>query len=99
TGKVPVPFATEYQIPVPFFILIGVAVAAAVFLRLTVWGRYLLAVGRNEQAARYSGINTHRIIILSYVLCALLSGLVGVLSLLEYNTILPPGQGTFYALF
>ena len=31
-------------------------VAAAVFLNRTVWGRYLLALGRNEQAARYSTV-------------------------------------------
>ena len=35
-----------------------VALVMAVLLHRSVFGRYLFAVGRNEEAARYSGINT-----------------------------------------
>ena len=38
-----------------------VAVVAAIFLNRTIYGRYLLALGRNEEAARYSGIPTRRL--------------------------------------
>ena len=41
----------------------------------TIYGRYLLALGRNEEAAKYSGINTDRMLILAYVICSLLAGL------------------------
>jgi ribose transport system permease protein len=97
-GKVSLPFL-NLGIPIPFLILLAVTIVAAVFLNLTVYGRHLLAVGRNEQAARYSGINTHRIIILAYVLCAFTSGLAGVLSLLDNNSIQPPQHGSFYELY
>jgi ribose transport system permease protein len=63
------------------YVLIGaftLAVIAAAFLNLTIFGRYLLALGRNEQAARYSGINTDNIVILAYAACSLLAGLGGV---------------------
>ena len=76
-------------IPAPFLIMIAIATAAAIFLNRTVWGRYLLAVGRNEQAARYSGIDTHRMTLLAYVLCALLSGFGGILMALDVNSIQP----------
>ena len=39
------------------------------FLNHTIYGRYLLALGRNEEAAKYSGINTDHMLILAYVIC------------------------------
>src|SRR5207248_4979105 len=96
----PVPFGNEYNVPIPFPILIGVAVLAALFLNMTIYGRYLLAVGRNEQAARYSGINTDRITILAYVLSALLAGgVAGILFFIEINSIQPDTHGSFYELY
>lgn len=98
-GKISLPFFTDFQIPIPFLILTAVAVAAAILLNKMVYGRYLLAVGRNEQAARYSGINTGRIVILAYVLCSLCAGLGGVLFALDINSVQPAGHGDFYELY
>ncbi len=86
-------------IPAPFLIMVVIAILAALFLNRTVWGRYLLAVGRNEQAARYSGIDTHRITLLAYVLCAGLSGFGGILMALDVNSIQPAVFGNFYELY
>ena len=86
-------------IPMPALILLVIAVAAGVFLNWSVYGRYLLALGRNEQAARYSGINTDRMIILAYVICALLAGLAGILFALYQNSVQPVNQGNFYELY
>jgi ribose transport system permease protein len=88
-----------YWLPVPLIVLVIVGVLTAVFLNLTVWGRHLLATGRNEEAARYSGIRTSRYIILAYVLCSLLAGLGGVLFALYVNTVQPDNQGNFYELY
>jgi ribose transport system permease protein len=74
-------------------------VLAAVLLNRTVFGRYLLALGRNEQAARYSGINTDRMIILAYVICSGLAGLGGILFSLDINSVQPSGYGNFYELY
>jgi ribose transport system permease protein len=87
------------QVPMPFLIMIVLAVLAAVFLNLTIFGRYLLALGRNEQAARYSGINTDNIVILAYITCSLLAGLGGVLFALDVNSVQPSGLGEFYELY
>lgn len=97
TGRVQLP--GDYWLPVPFFIMLGIAILAAIFLNKTVWGRHLLALGRNEDAARYSGIRTERLIMLAYVLCAFLSGLGGVLFALELNSVQPAGHGNFYELY
>ncbi|MDG1894158.1 MAG: ABC transporter permease [Fuerstiella sp.] len=87
------------HIPVVFLILVVLGIAAAVFLNKTIYGRYLLALGRNEQAARFSGINTTKMIILAYVICSLISGLGGLLFALDYGSIQPDSFGNFYELY
>ncbi len=98
-GKIPLPFTAEFALPVPFLIMLVLAIAAAVFLNKTIYGRYLLALGRNEQAARFSGINTDRMIIVAYVICSLLAGLGGILFALDINSIQPASHGNFYELY
>ena len=88
-----------FSIPVSVFFLVGIAVVVAVFLNRTIWGRYLFALGRNETAARYSGINTDRMKILAYVACSLLGGVGGILFSLNLNSIQPSGLGEFYELY
>lgn len=97
TGRIDV--GGGYQLQYPFLIMLGIAVCAGVVLNLTVFGRYLLALGRNEQAARYSGINTDRVVISAYVICSLLAGLGGVLFSLYMNSVQPSGFGDFYELY
>ncbi|MEM6473662.1 MAG: hypothetical protein AAF802_29155 [Planctomycetota bacterium] len=87
------------MVPMPMLFLIVISIAASIFLNHTVYGRYLLALGRNEEAARYSGINTKRMIVLAYILCAVASGLGGVLFSLEINSVQPSGFGNFYELY
>ena len=98
-GKVPIPFVEDFAIPIPFLITIVLAIVAAIFLNKTVYGRYLLALGRNEQAARYNGIRTDRMIILAYVICSLMAGLGGILFSLEINGVQPASHGEFYELY
>ena len=99
-GKpIPLDVIEWVAIPMPALILLVITIAAEVFLNWSVYGRYLLALGRNEQAARYSGINTDRMIILAYVICALLAGLAGILFALYQNSVQPVNQGNFYELY
>ena len=86
-------------VPMPFAILVITGIIAAVFLNLTIYGRYLLALGRNESAARYSGINTDRMVITAYIICSLLAGVGGILFALEQNSVQPSTFGNFYELY
>ena len=90
---------TAVGVPMPWVILLMVAIAAAIFLNLTIYGRYLFALGRNEEAARYSGINTDRMIILAYVVCSLLAGLGGMLFVFDVGSAQPVDFGNFYELY
>jgi ribose transport system permease protein len=99
TGEIPLPFLGGFSLPAPWIFLLVVAVLAAVFLNRTIYGRYLLALGRNEEAARYSGINTNRMVILAYVISSGLAGLGGILFVLDVNSAQPVDFGNFYELY
>ena len=98
TGKVLLPFG-DYALPFPLFIMVAVGIIAAIFLNRTIYGRYLLALGRNETAARYSGINTDAMKIIAYVICSGLAGVAGILFSLNLNSVQPSGLGEFYELY
>jgi simple sugar transport system permease protein/ribose transport system permease protein len=61
-------------------IVMAVALALAIFaMRATAFGRYVVAVGGNEAAARLAGIRVHRTKITVYALSGLLAGLAGLI--------------------
>lgn len=86
-------------LPMPMLILLVLAVLSAVLLNKTVAGRYLLAMGRNAEAARFSGINTRRMTVLAYVLCSTMTALAGVLFAVDLGTVQPSSMGNFYELY
>jgi ribose transport system permease protein len=99
TGHIDLPFISGFSLPAPCIFLIVVAIAAAVFLNRSIYGRYLLALGRSEEAARYSGINTGRMTVLAYVISSTLAGFGGVLFVLDVNSAQPVDFGNFYELY
>jgi ribose transport system permease protein len=99
TGKIDLPFIEGFKLPVPFLIMLGLALLAAFLLNKTIFGRYLKAIGNNEAAARYSGINTDGVVIMSYVICSFLAGVGGILFALDINSVQPEGIGNFYELY
>ena len=94
-----IPIAGDFGLPIPFVILIVLAFLSAGFLHGTVWGRYLLALGHNEEAARFSGINTSRMITVAYVIGVMTAGFGGLLFSLDVNSIQPAVHGNFYELY
>jgi ribose transport system permease protein len=64
-----------------------------------VFGRYLFAVGKNEEAARYSGIHTSRIVIAAYVICCGLTAVAAVFIAMYTRSISPSSHGNFYELY
>mgnify|MGYP006101608621 FL=1 len=96
TGEIPL---FGFNFPMPCVFLVVVAVLAGVFLNKTIYGRYLLALGNNEEAAKFSGIDVDKMVILAYVICALCSGLGGLLFVLDVNSAQPVDFGNFYELY
>jgi ribose transport system permease protein len=91
--------ATSIPVPHSFLFMIIVAVVMGIVLHRSVFGRYLYAVGKNEEAARYSGIRTTQVIIAAYVICAMLTGLSAIFFAMYVPSILPSSHGNFYELY
>lgn len=76
-----------------------VAVISWFVLHRTVFGRHLLAVGKNEEGARYSGINTRRVTVCAYVLCMFLTAVSAVFFAMYTRSVQPASHGNFYELY
>ena len=78
--------------PVGALWLIAFFVIAALILHKTKFGRYVFAIGSNEEAARLSGINVDKWKILTYTLSGFFVGMSGIFYAAAYTTI-TPGTG------
>lgn len=63
--------------PLALIFLAGLAVLAWAVLRFTKFGSDMYAVGGNEEAARFAGIKTGRIVILAHVICSVCASIAG----------------------
>ncbi|MET0647891.1 MAG: ABC transporter permease [Pyrinomonadaceae bacterium] len=88
-----------FGVPTPFVILVLVSIVMWVVLHRSVYGRYLYAVGRNETAARYSGINSQRIVASAYLILGALVGIAGIVFAFYTNSISPSSHGNFFELY
>jgi ribose transport system permease protein len=86
-------------IPHSFIAFIVIAVIMGIVLHRSIFGRYLFAVGKNEEAARYSGIRTNRIIASAYIICGGLAGLAAIFLAMYTRSISPASHGNFYELY
>jgi len=77
-------------IPIPIITMVVFGVIVAYYLKSTRWGRYIYAIGGNEEAAVYSGVNVGKMKILVYSLCGLSAGIAGVLFTARFGV----GQST-----
>jgi inositol transport system permease protein len=78
----PVSFPTEQfaaigQGMMPVLIFLGVAILFFLILRYTVYGKHTYAIGSNQDAARMSGKNVERHLVIVYAIAGLLAGLAG----------------------
>ncbi len=66
-------------VPVQVIVMALVVGVAMFVMRATPFGRYVVAVGGNESAARLAGVKIHRTKIIVYALSGLLAGLAGLI--------------------
>ena len=71
--------------PVPGLFFIAAALVYGAVLRFTPFGRYVYAIGGNEEAARLSGINVGRVKIVTYAISGMLAGIAAVLFVAQYR--------------
>jgi ribose transport system permease protein len=88
-----------YGVPNSFIALIIIMGIMWVVLHRTVFGRYLYAIGKNEEAAKYSGIRTGRMVMAAYVICGVLTALSAIYFAMYTRSISPASHGNFYELY
>jgi ribose transport system permease protein len=88
---------TLVGVPLPVIIIVLVVLIAWYVLSQTRYGRYVYAVGGNEDSARLSGINTDRIKSLVYVLCGATAALSAVVVTSRIGSA-SPNAGTGFEL-
>ena len=88
-----------HGVPHSLFALVVVAAVMWVVLHRSVFGRYLYAVGKNEEAARYSGVRTNVVIVASYVICGVLTAISAIFFAMYTRSISPSSHGNFYELY
>ncbi|MBC2856894.1 MAG: ribose ABC transporter permease [Cetobacterium sp.] len=67
-----------FNVPIPIYIMILLFVGGYYLLNHTKFGRYIYAIGGNEEATKLSGINTAKFKTMVYGVCGLLSALAGI---------------------
>jgi len=88
-----------FGVPMPFLLLILIALVTWVLLHRSVYGRYLFATGRNSEAARYAGINTRWTITIAYVIAGALTAVSGIMFAFYTNSVSPANHGNAYELY
>ena len=63
----PVYFGDVFGVPIPIIVIFVTAALAAFVLYRTRYGRHVIAVGSNEEVARYSGISVNKVRTIAYV--------------------------------
>lgn len=66
-------------LPIPVLVLVMIALAGALVTQHTPFGRYLYAIGGNPEAARFSGINLRRHVLVAFSIMGALAGVAGII--------------------
>ena len=86
-----------FGVPVPIIVLVVMAVVTHILYAHTKFGKYIYAIGGNEQAARVSGIDAAKYKMLIYVYASFLAGLAGLVVSSRIGSG-QPGLGVGYEL-
>lgn len=86
---------------VPYIVLIAVvaSVLVASVVRRTTYGRRLVAIGGNRRAAELSGLPVRRVLLTTYVVCALLAAIAGVMATSRLRASDPSSIGLLFELY
>ena len=82
-------------VPLPFLVALAIVAAAQVVLSRTVFGRYMIAIGTNEEAVRLSGIDPRPIKVAVFLVCGLLASVAATLHTSRLASADPNAGGGF----
>lgn len=74
------------DVPIPAYLFLMLALVYAVFLGMSPTGRFIYAIGHNEKAAHFSGVNVDRIKFWLYTSTGMLAGLAAIIYISRFDT-------------
>jgi len=83
-------------VPIPFLIVVIAAILLTILLTKTKFGTYVFAVGGNENAAKYSGIKTDKIKVLTYMLLGLCVAIAATIEMSRMAAVASTTSGNMY---
>ncbi len=93
----PIGHGSLLGIPVPLLILIACVLVCHVLLSRSKLGFSTYMIGSNIESARYSGINTRKVLVLVYMLSGAIAAVAGIIMLARFNSV-RIGHGESYLL-
>ena len=93
----PIGHGSLFGIPVPLLILIACVLACHLLLSRMKLGFSIYMIGSNIESARYSGINTRKVLVLVYMLSGAIAAIAGIIMLARFNSV-RVGHGESYLL-
>ena len=85
------------HVPLPVWISVAIVAGAVVLTTKSRWGRYIYAIGGNENAARLSGINVNKVKLMVYSIAGVLAAVGGLIVTSRLDAA-QPNAGTSYEL-
>ncbi len=89
----------ELVYPGEFVLLVVLAAVIGFFLHRTAYGRYWYAIGHNELAAQYAGVNVNRQRVIVFMACSTLAALAGILLFLNMPSVQANSGGESWELY
>lgn len=93
----PIGHGSILGVPVPLLILVACVAVMHVFLSRMRLGFAAYMIGSNIESARYSGINTRKVLVMVYVLSGVIAAIAGIIMLARFNSV-RVGHGESYLL-
>lgn len=93
----PIGHGSLFGIPIPLLILIACVALTHLILSRSRLGFATYMIGSNIESARYSGINTRKVLVLVYVLSGAIAAIAGIIMLARFNSV-RIGHGESYLL-
>ncbi len=84
-AKAPLGLGTALY-PVPLLVMLAITLAGSVYLRRTVMGRHIFAIGGNAEASRFSGLSVNRVKLGVFVLSGVAAGIAAFLGAAFYGS-------------
>lgn len=79
-------YGSLFGIPLPLFYVAAIYILAYWFLRYTVWGRSIYAVGGNASAARLSGLDVRKTQLIAFIIAGTMAGVAAILMVARLNS-------------